>query len=92
MFQITAFIVLILAVGGGALAREGALVLEGFREGERVQVRRGRQDEDPTSKFRGGDLALSCDRCVIFCDLCVHFLVLLSPLWRRQFWMYSAAF
>jgi hypothetical protein len=81
MFEIMAFIVLILAVGGGVLAREGALVLEGVREGERVRVRRGRQDEDPMSKFRGGDLALSCDRYVIFCDLCIHFLVLLSPPW-----------
>jgi hypothetical protein len=92
MFEITAFIVLILAVGGGALAKEGALMLEGVWEGERVRARRGRQDKDSTSRFRGGDLALSCDRCVIFCDLCVHFLVLLSPLWRRRFWMYSATF
>jgi hypothetical protein len=92
MVKITAFIVLILVVGGGALAREGSLVLEGVREGERVRPRKGRKDEDLMSRFRGGDLALSCDHCVIFCDLCVHFLVLLSPPWRRQFWMYSATF
>jgi hypothetical protein len=92
MFEITAFIVLISAVGGGVLAREGALVLEGVREGERVRAHKGRQDEDPTSRFQGGNLALSCDHCVIFCDLCIHFLVLLSPPWGRQFWVYSATF
>jgi hypothetical protein len=37
--------------GREVLAREGAL------EGERVQVRRGHQDEGPASRLRGGDLA-----------------------------------
>jgi hypothetical protein len=41
MFEITEFIVLILAVGGVVLAREGALVLEGVLGGERVRARRG---------------------------------------------------
>jgi hypothetical protein len=36
MFEITTFIVLISAMGGGVLAREGALVLKGVWEGERV--------------------------------------------------------
>jgi hypothetical protein len=45
----------------GVLAREGALVLEGVLEGERVRARRGCQDEDLTSGLRGGDLAPSCD-------------------------------
>jgi hypothetical protein len=67
-------------------------VLEGVLEGERVRAHRGRQDEDPTSRFRGGDLISSCDCCVSFCNFCVYFLVLLSPPWEWQFWVYSATF
>jgi hypothetical protein len=52
MFGITAFTVLTSTVVGGVLAREGAL------EGEQVRERRGCQDEDPTSRLLGGDLAL----------------------------------
>jgi hypothetical protein len=61
MFEIMTFIVLISAVGGGVLALEVALALEGVLRGERVRAHRGCQDEDPMSRFQGGDLAPSCD-------------------------------
>jgi hypothetical protein len=51
MFWTMASIVLTSTVAGGVLERGGALVLEGALEGERVQARRGRQDEVPTGRL-----------------------------------------
>jgi hypothetical protein len=61
----------------GSLVLKGVLVLDGALEGERVQAREGRWDEDLMSRLWGGDLfpRYFYYHVVLGVDICFSFLV-----------------